>query len=78
MGVGSPSPDGSGNPFCFFFKNKKIGTDSRFRLLKKLLRKAERKTEDSQSKMDGKLLFMSVTRIGFHHGATVFARAQVQ
>jgi len=26
--VQSPSPDSSGNPFYFFFKNKKIETDS--------------------------------------------------
>ena len=25
----SPSPDSSGNPFLFFFKKEKIGTDSR-------------------------------------------------
>jgi hypothetical protein len=24
----SPSPDSSGNPFLFFFKKEKIGTDS--------------------------------------------------
>jgi len=25
----SPSPDWNGNPFCFFFKNKKIAAKSR-------------------------------------------------
>jgi len=29
-----PSPDGSGNPFSFFFKKKKITTYSRKQLLK--------------------------------------------
>jgi hypothetical protein len=27
-GNSSPSPDSSGNPFAFFFKKQKIGTDS--------------------------------------------------
>jgi len=32
--MGCPSPDSSGNPFCFFRKNKKIVTDSGIKLLK--------------------------------------------
>ncbi|PKB15568.1 hypothetical protein CLU82_0647 [Flavobacterium sp. 5] len=31
-----PSPDSSGNPFYFSFKNKKIATDSRNKLQKKM------------------------------------------
>ena len=32
------SPDSSGNPFCFFFKNKKIVTDSGKKLLKNTIK----------------------------------------
>jgi hypothetical protein len=40
------SPDGSGNPFCFFFKNKKIATNSWISSKKKRLKKKRLKVND--------------------------------
>jgi len=59
------SPDRSGNPFAFFFKKQKIGTDSGISSLKKMLRISTENLSESQrnNKISILLLIFALNKI---------------